>query len=86
MAHNPTATRQRTYQQRHRTAFARTKEATIMANMSYCRFHNTLEDLRDCYDNMDDGDMSEAEKQARKRLIQLCREIADNYGDLEDEA
>jgi hypothetical protein len=56
-----------------------------MANMSYCRFRNSLEDLRDCYDNMDDNDMSEEEKQARKRLIQLCREIADNYADLEDD-
>jgi hypothetical protein len=52
-----------------------------MANMSYCRFRNTLEDLRECYDNMDDGDVSEEEQRARKRLIQLCREIVDNYGD-----
>jgi hypothetical protein len=52
-----------------------------MANRSYCRFRNTLEDLRECYDNMDESDVSEEEQRARKRLIQLCREIVDNYGD-----
>jgi hypothetical protein len=54
-----------------------------MANMSYCRFHNTLSDLRDCWDNMDD-DLSEEERKARERLIALCKRIADNYCD-EDE-
>ena len=51
-----------------------------MPNMSYCRFQNTLGDLRDCYDNMD-NDLSEAEKGARRRLIKLCASIAENYGD-----
>jgi hypothetical protein len=50
-----------------------------MANMSYCRFQNTLEDLRDCRDNMDD-DLSEDEAWARKRLIEVCKEIAE-YAD-----
>jgi len=26
-----------------------------MSNMSYCRFENTLADLRDCYENLDDN-------------------------------
>ena len=54
-----------------------------MPNMSYCRFENTLIDLRDCYDHMDDVDhqeLSETEEKARKRMIKLCCEIADNYG------
>lgn len=55
-----------------------------MPNMSYCRFRNTLADLRDCYDNMDD-DVSDAEKAARARLIKLCREIADDYGEDRDD-
>lgn len=52
-----------------------------MSNMSYCRFRNTLEDLRDCYDNMDDNDLSDEERAARRRLIKLARQIADIYGD-----
>ncbi len=53
-----------------------------MGNMSYCRFENTLPDLRDCYDNMDDEEnLSPEEKRARKRLIQLCSDIAIDYGD-----
>jgi len=48
-----------------------------MANMSYCRFQNTLHDLRDCHDNLDDRDLSEEEAQARKRLIKECREIVE---------
>lgn len=56
-----------------------------MSNMSYCRFRNTLGDLRECYDNMDDRDLSEDEARARKRLIALCQEIAQAYADEEDE-
>lgn len=47
--------------------------------MSYCRFSNTLEDLRDCYDNMDNEDLSPEETKARKRIIKLCRSIVDDY-------
>ncbi len=56
-----------------------------MANMSYCRFQNTIEDLYDCYDNMDKSDLSEEEEIARTRLIKLCGEISANYGDDYDE-
>lgn len=49
-----------------------------MSNMSYCRFQNTLQDLRDCEDHLDDR-LSEDEAKARKRLIELCHDIADNY-------
>ena len=49
-----------------------------MANMSYCRFRNTLEDLRDCSDNLDDTDLSEEEAKARKRLVKVCRSIVDD--------
>lgn len=50
-----------------------------MSNMSYCRFRNTVPDLKDCYDNMDE-EMSEEEAKARKRLIRLCVLIAGDYG------
>ncbi len=52
-----------------------------MGNMSYCRFSNTLSNLCDCYDNMDEGGLSEEESKARKRLIKLCGQIFDDYGD-----
>jgi hypothetical protein len=53
----------------------------IMANMSYCRFENTLSDLQDCYNNMEDDDLSESEKSARQDLIILCINIAEEYGE-----
>ena len=56
------------------------KEKKSMANMSYCRFENTLPDFRDCYDNFDDNDLSEEEKRARRKMIALCVVIALDYG------
>lgn len=53
-----------------------------MANMSYCRFRNTLNDLRDCYYNMDGLNDTE-EIRARKQLVELCKDIIDEYGDME---
>lgn len=55
-----------------------------MANMSYCRFQNTLEDLRDCRDALNEmGDfekeLSEEEAKAAKRLLKMCRSLADDY-------
>ena len=58
-----------------------------MANMSYCRFRNTLNDLQDCSDNMnesldDPNDSYElTEAQARRRLIDMCCNIALAYCD-----
>jgi hypothetical protein len=40
-----------------------------MPSMIRCRFQNTLADLRDCYECMDDGDFSEAEKKSRTRVL-----------------
>lgn len=54
-------------------------------NMSYCRFQNTLADLRDCREHMEDtDDLSDDERKARKRLIAVCVAIAQDYGDNED--
>ena len=48
-------------------------------NMSYCRFQNTLVDLQDCYYNIQDvEDMSNEELRARRRLIEICRDIAED--------
>ena len=53
-----------------------------MANMSYCRFRNTLGDLTDCCKNMDgdDDDRSLDEDLARLRLIRLCVWVTERYG------
>lgn len=55
-----------------------------MGNMGYCRFRNTLEDLRDCeehiYDQLDDED----EMKARQKLIKLCMDITAQFADDED--
>lgn len=59
-----------------------------MSNMSYCRFRNTLSDLRDCQNNLDDtDDLSREERRARWELIKLCRDIAEDCeGITEEEA
>ena len=49
-----------------------------MANMSYCRFENTYDDLRDCFNNWDVKSESEEEYQAL--LVKLCEEIAAIHG------
>ena len=51
-----------------------------MANMSYCRFENTAEDLEDCFDHMDEKDLSDTEVRGRKRIIRMCVDIAIDYG------
>lgn len=50
-----------------------------MGNMAYCRFRNTLSDLRDCEECLDDQDLSAEEERARRRLIELCKRIASYY-------
>ena len=57
-----------------------------MSNMSYCRFENTLPDLADCADALENigGDisqLSETEQKKAKRLIALCKEISEKYGE-----
>ena len=50
-----------------------------MANMSYCRFQNTLSDLRDCSNNLGNAS-SPDEKKARKRMITLMVEMLESVG------
>jgi len=45
-----------------------------MSNKGYCRFENTLGDLEDCYDHLEDS-LSRDEHEARAELISLCRTI-----------
>jgi hypothetical protein len=57
-----------------------------MSNMSYCRFENTLSDLRDCELALEEetpeslAQMSEYERPARDALVKLCCKIARKYG------
>lgn len=51
-----------------------------MANMAYCRFRNTLADLRDCAAELDElDDLSTEEAKARESLLLLCKRIADDF-------
>ena len=56
-----------------------------MANMSYCRFENTLRDLQDCYANMDNDDLSKSEFYMRRRMVELCINIVERYDELVNE-
>lgn len=48
-----------------------------MSNMSYCRFRNTKNDLRDCLNALTDNDLSREEHRARAILVELCHDIAE---------
>lgn len=57
-----------------------------MPNMSHCRFENTLKDLEDCQETLDQNGVqsildnaSEYEKPAVRKLIALCKAIADDH-------
>jgi len=50
-----------------------------MANMSYCRFENTVRDMHDCIRNIDaDLDEGSFENSARKEFIKLCKQVAED--------
>jgi len=49
-----------------------------MANRSYCRFRNTLQDLRDCSYNMG-ASIDGEEFRARKQMIELMKEMIDEW-------
>lgn len=52
-----------------------------MANMSYCRFENTANDVQDCVRALQDGDLplSRYERGSAKRLRRLALEYLDLY-------
>lgn len=45
-----------------------------MANLSYCRFQNTLVDLQECEEHMLDQ-LTGNERRAREQLVEVCRDI-----------
>tara|TARA_R100001443_G_scaffold16540_2_gene26620 strand:- start:5 stop:217 length:213 start_codon:yes stop_codon:yes gene_type:complete len=51
-----------------------------MANMSYCRFENTLRDLQDCIWSLEDGEadnISGTELRSAIEMVTACREFLD---------
>lgn len=59
-----------------------------MSNMSYCRFRNTLQDLRDCKEAMSDmtendtmDTLSPEEYAAMKALVRMAEEIKEEFGE-----
>lgn len=52
------------------------RKLVIMPSMSYCRFRNTLEDLKACADSFEDI-TSPDELKAAKKLIEVCQGIAE---------
>ena len=62
-----------------------------MANMSYCRFENTSDDLLDCVNAMQEAceleelDLSEYESSAMKRMRKLCERFLEEYDRLHGE-
>lgn len=56
-----------------------------MANMSYCRFQNTRQDLDECIEAIRDGDeISREESRAGKRMFQSFLGLCQDYGIIED--
>ena len=66
-----------------------------MANMSYCRFRNTLQDLQDCSNALqeiiDNGGVDDygeklnfEERRAASNMYDLCREFIDIYEEFEE--
>ena len=54
-----------------------------MSNMEYCMFSNTLNDLQQCVDKLDElgydlQQLSESEQVAAKMLFELCNQLNDS--------
>ena len=55
-----------------------------MANMSYCRFENTLNDLYDCIDNIEQEAENERDERKRKDMIYFLFENIDLFEELKE--
>jgi len=61
-----------------------------MANMSYCRFQNTLSAFKDCYseikqaESFNDMDLSEDENHAMCRLAACARLYLERFSELQE--
>jgi len=61
-----------------------------MSNMSYCRFGNTSNDLRDCVHAMEESvsldelGLSSSEQQSMEMMAELCTRFIEEYNRLTD--
>ena len=54
-----------------------------MANMSYCRFQNTVGDMEDCIEAIECNevsDLSDDEQSAYEEFIEKCVQVACDHG------
>lgn len=61
-----------------------------MANMSYCRFENTYQDLVDCVNALEDiaydgESISEREWRYAKRMRDLCEQFLETFDEIDEE-
>lgn len=64
-----------------------------MPNMSYCRFENTYNDLEECFTELQEANSipeliaskNKYERPYVRRLIGLCMDIAEEFGNVSDE-
>ena len=57
-----------------------------MPNMSYCRFENTVNDMNDCLNAIEDrevNDLSDYELLALKDFLELGQAIVDNEDEIQ---
>jgi len=57
-----------------------------MPNMSYCRFENTVKDMNDCLNAIEDrevNDLSNYELRALKEFLELGQVIVDNEDEIQ---
>jgi hypothetical protein len=54
-----------------------------MANMSYCRFENTYNDLVDCFNNIYEEAENMRDEKYRKYMIEFLKERIDEIEELE---
>ena len=50
-----------------------------MSNMSYCRFENTMDDLRDCLNHINRKAENDYDENARIQMIGLFKEVMEDY-------
>ena len=51
-----------------------------MGNMSYCRFENTMIDLKDCLRHIDCEAENRFDEQARQEMLAMFKEIFEDWG------
>jgi len=63
-----------------------TLKLIIMPNMSYCRFENTVKDMQDCLNAIEDrevSNLSDYELKALEHFLELGRVIVDYEDDIQ---